>query len=244
MSAAALARIFAPLDRCGPGDAASLRRACAGLPPAGAVLDAGCGTGADLAALQGVVPQGQVTAVDLLPEFIAAVQARHPGVRAWLGDMTDPPAGPYDLIWSGGAVYAVGLGAALAAWRGHLAPGGRVAFSDLVLTSTPAPAEVEAFLAAEGAGARDAAALVAEVEAEGWRVLDSFRLPRAAWEAYYLPLEARLDALADRPAPPGSGGQDEASALAEATQALRGEIALWRRHGDSFGYQLVVAVPR
>ena len=48
--------------------------------------------------------------------------------------MAAPPGGPFDLICSAGAVFNPGLGPALVArrghLRGHLARGGRVAFSD------------------------------------------------------------------------------------------------------------------
>lgn len=50
--------LFDGLDRCAPGDADSLRLACAGLAPTSQVLDAGCGTGAEYGhALVVAVPQ-------------------------------------------------------------------------------------------------------------------------------------------------------------------------------------------
>jgi SAM-dependent methyltransferase len=219
--------LFEGLDRAGPGDRESLDRALAGLAPDASVLDAGCGRGADLAGLLSHVPRGRVAAVDTSPDFIAHVRAAHPQVRAEVADMTDPPGGPFDLIWSAGAIYHPGVGQALRAWRRVLAPGGRVAFSDLALRRPDAAPEVRDWLAAEGVPARDEAALRAEVAAAGYSVTDAFWLPPAAWEAYYLPLERRLDGL-----PPS-----------DMVRAFRDEIALWRRHGGDFGYLLVVAEP-
>jgi SAM-dependent methyltransferase len=219
--------LFDGLDRAGPGDRESLDRALAGLAPDAAVLDAGCGRGADLPALLAMVPRGRVVAVDTAPAFIAHVRAAFPQARAEVADMASPPGGPFDAIWSAGAVYHLGVGPALAAWRPHLAQGGRVAFSDLRLTRPdPAPA-VGAFFAAEGLALSDADALAAEVRAAGYRIEEAFWLPPAAWEAYYLPLERRLDALPE-------------NAVA---RAFRDEIALWRAHGGDFGYRLVVARP-
>lgn len=219
--------LFDGLDRAGPGDRESLGRALAGLGPDSAVLDAGCGRGADLPALLALVPQGRVVAVDTSPAFIAHVRAAFPSVRAEVTDMADPPGGPFDAIWSAGAVYRIGAGKALAAWRSRLAPGGRVAFSDLCLTGpAPAPAVTD-FFAAEGVTLRDAGTLEAEVRAAGLRIADAFWLPPAAWAAYYGPLERRLDAL------PGNA----------VARAFRDEIALWRAHGGDFGYRLVVARP-
>lgn len=226
-----LYRLFQGLDRCAPGDAASLIRAAGALAPDAQVLDAGCGTGGDLATLLSLVPQGRVTAVDLAEEFIAGIRRRHPQVRAEVADMLDPPPGPYDLIWSGGGIYFPGIGPALTAWAGHLAPSGRVIFTDLVLRGQEESPQVAEFLAAEGVALRDAAALRAEVAAAGWQVADSFWLPDSAWEAYYRPVEARMQAL--------QGDPD----FAEIIPSFQREIDLWRSHGGEYGYLLVQAVP-
>jgi SAM-dependent methyltransferase len=230
----AIVDLFAGLERAAPGDAGALRRALAvaGTPPGGRVLDAGCGPGADLPVLVAAVPQGQVVALDLAPPFIARVRARWPAVRAEVADMTDPPGGPFDLIWSGGAIYNLGVTPALAAWRRHLAPGGCVAFTDLRWTGSERPDEAAAFWASEGVAVSDAAALEAEVAAAGYACLEAFWLDRAAWAAYYEPVERRLDALA------GATGE-----MAATVEAFRREIALWRRHGVHYGYRLVVCRP-
>ncbi|WP_323022910.1 class I SAM-dependent methyltransferase, partial [Pararhodobacter sp.] len=168
-----LVDLFLRLDRAGPGDAESLRWALgvAGTPADARVLDAGCGTGADTGTLLAAVPQGQVVALDAAAEFVAAVATAYPAVTAIQGDMAEPPTGPWDLIWSAGAVYTIGVCGALEAWRGVLAPGGRVAFSDLRWTMATPPAEAAAFWQAEGVTLTDAAGLEAEVRAAGWRVL-------------------------------------------------------------------------
>ena len=222
--------VFAALDRAGPGDADSLRWAlsAAGTSSDAAVLDAGCGTGADLAELLAAVPRGWVVALDSSARFIAQVRARFPEIRAELADMADPPGGPFDLIWSAGAVYNLGVGPALAAWRGHLKPGGRVAFSDLCWRGEGRPEAVTAFFAAEGVVLTDADGLAAQVSAAGWRVLAARWLGPAGWAAYYEPLAARLDGFAGD------------SAL---VAAFRAEIALWQRHGAAYDYRLIVAEP-
>ncbi|QYK40155.1 MAG: methyltransferase domain-containing protein [Paracoccaceae bacterium] len=237
--------LFAGLDRCAPGDAASVARVCAGLAPGAAVLDAGCGRGGDLPAILAAVPGARVVAVDAAEPFVAHVASACPQVRAVCGDMADPPGGPFDLIWSGGAIYNLGVTPALRAWRAHLAPGGRVAFSDLVLRGDAAPfmgdpfaapgvaPELADFFAAEGVTLRGESALRAEVAAAGFRVVDTFWMPDSAWADYYLPLEPRLGAA--------EASRDlETRAMAA---AFRHEIALWRQHGMTFGYLVCVAVP-
>lgn len=225
-------RLFEGLDLCAPGDADSLIRATAGLAADAAVLDAGSGRGADLPLLLSLVPEGRVTAIDLSEEFIAHIRRRFPQVRAEAGDMTRPPGCPHDLIWSGGAIYGPGVTPALRAWAPCLAPGGRVAFTDLVLTGPEIPPEVAEFFAADGVLLRGAAELEQEVRAADYRTIDSFWLPRTAWAAYYDPLATRLDACA---ADPG---------MQAVVEDFRREIDLWRHHGATYGYRLTVAVPQ
>ena len=222
--------LFAPLERAGPGDDESLGWAIsfAGTPADGCVLDAGCGTGADLPALLDAVPRGRVVAVDTAPAFIDGLRARFPTVKAHVANMADPPDGPFDLIWSAGAVYNLGVARALSDWAGHLKPGGCVAFSDLCWRQDHPSEEARAFWAAEGLQLTDAAGLEARVRAAGWRVLAARWLGRAGWAAYYHPLSVRLDVF--------DGDTDLIT-------AFRAEIALWQAHGESYDYRLVVAVP-
>lgn len=224
-----LVDLFLRLDRAGPGDAESLRWALgvAGTRADARILDAGCGTGADTGMLLAAAPQGRVMALDAAPDFVALVASKYPAVSARQGDMAAPPRGPWDLIWSAGAVYNLGIGRALDAWRGVLAPGGRVAFSDLCWAGPARPQAVTDFFAAEGVAMRDAAALEAEVAAAGWRVLGARWIGRAGWARYYDPLEVAL------------AGERDTDLVA----AFRAEIALWKRWGESYDYRLFVVEP-
>lgn len=218
--------LFLRLERAGPGDAVSLEWAVQGLQPGARVLDAGCGVGADTGALLG---RGfQVTALEASEVFAAEVARRHPGARVVVGDMRAPPEGPYDLIWSAGAVYNVGVAAALAAWRGALAPGGKVAFSDLCKRVPVLPRACAEYWATEGLTLRDAAALEAEVTAAGYRVLGAEWVSDQGWADYYEPLERAL------------AGCPDAGLVA----AFRAEIANWRAHGDTFGYRMILCAPQ
>jgi len=221
--------LFDGLERAGPGDAESLGWAVtlAGVPGAGVILDAGCGLGADVGGLRVLRPEARIVAVDLMEPFVARVRADHPGVEVQCADMTDPPGGPFDFIWCAGAAYMPGVAACLAAWRGHLRPGGTVAFSDMCWRVAEPAAAARAFWAAEGLEMRDAAALEALVADAGYEVIGARWLEAGAWAAYYEPVAARLATLP----------QDDL------TRGFAGEIALWRAHGGDFGYRLIVARP-
>jgi SAM-dependent methyltransferase len=230
----ALATIFAPLDRLAPGSAATVDRALAlaGTAPDARVLDAGCGTGADIPALLAHLPRGQVVAMDQLAGLITALEARHrdPRLTALQGDMTDPP-GLFDLIWAGGSAYGPGVEVALRAWRPHLRPGGCVALSDLAWRVAQPSAAARAYWAEEYPALADADALRDRIARAGYRLRGDFWQDPQDWAAYYLPLEPRLDALAGD------------ASLADAILAMRREIALWRAHGAEYGYLMVVAEP-
>jgi len=226
----ALLRVFEGLTRCAPGDAAMLAPVVAGLPLDSVVLDAGCGRGADLPVLLAAVPRGRVVAVDLAAPFIAEVRATHPEVEAHVCDMLAPPGGPFDLIWAGGSAYGPGGAACLEAWRGGLRPGGRVALTELCWRVPDPPRAARDFWAGEYPAMGDAADLDRVIARSGYRQVHAGWLPDTAWAAYYGPLAARLDALAGDPDP----------AMQAAILGLRREIAIWREHGASFGYRLVV----
>lgn len=225
------------LPREGPGEDADVFWAAEqlGVPPDARICDAACGPGADIAALRAIAPQGHVTAVDKVDHFVAQAQARHaddPQTVISTADMFDL-TGPFDLIWSAGAVYFLGVREALEQWKPVLAPGGGIAFSQVCwFTDTPSQAARDAW--ADYPDMTDEAGVRALIEAAGYSCLATRRLSDAAWENYYTPLDARIDALL-----PGATG-----ALADVLAQAQAEAATWRAERDSFGYLLCAVRPR
>ena len=126
-STALFYELFSGLPRQGPCSAASTRRALQLLPSVGAptrVLDVGCGTGAQTLVLADSLPS-RIVAIDNHLPYIDALnrKAQELGfadrLQARLADMRrlDFPDGSFDLIWCGGAVYNMGVEAALRDWR-------------------------------------------------------------------------------------------------------------------------------
>jgi SAM-dependent methyltransferase len=199
------------------------------------VLDAGSGPGAASLVLLAALPEAQVIAIDLHAPFLeaAAERARAAGrrFRTEVADMAAPPVvpGSLDLVWSEGAAYSIGVEAALRAWRPLLGAGGRIAFSEAVwLTGAPHP-RARALFAGYPA-MTDRAGVRAWIAAAGLRPLGDFLLSPAAWDAYYVPLAARVEAVA---AAHGLGHPVVAEHLEE--------IAVWREHGSDYGYAFFVA---
>ncbi len=226
----ALSALFSGLDRLGPGNAESLRWALgiAGTPNTARVLDAGCGTGADLGVLSAAISNGKLVAIDREAAFEARACKRVSGVQTFVADMAHPPSAPFDFIWSAGAITNLGVANALVGWRASLSRGGCVAFSDLRARVDDPPSAVLDFFASEGVTLQNTAALEADVEGAGYEILGARWLGPAGWASYYGPLEAELDGF---DADPGLAAQ------------LRAEIALWRTHGVSYGYRIIVARP-
>ena len=126
--------LYTGLYREGPGEPADVAWAAelAGLEPDARICDAGCGSGADIPALLATAPKGRVTAVDSHAPFIEALRIRtgeDRRVTAYAGNMAKIK-GPFDLIWSAGALYFLGTVKGLKAWRPALAKRGAVAFSE------------------------------------------------------------------------------------------------------------------
>lgn len=224
------------LDREGPGTRESLDWAMAAAEVArdARVLDAGCGPGADIEGLLEAVPEGQVVAMDLHQPYIDRLASRHAvdaRVLAIPGDMADPE-GVFDLIWSAGSLYFLGVTEGLQAWRPHLKEGGRVAFSQLAwAVDNPSP-EARTFWQSYPA-MTDRDGVLQQVAAAGFRVTASRWLPEAGWDAYLQPLAARIEALRSEAEP----------ALQLALDEEEKEVLLRRAHGGDYGYLQVVCEP-
>ena len=207
-----------------------------GISPQGQVCDAGCGPGGDLAALRQLVPEGRIDGFEMAPHFVDAARKRFagdPSVRIFAESM-EGLTGPYDLIWSAGAVYFLGVARALNAWRGALSDQGAVAFSHPCLFTDAPSKAAPAFWEAEPGGIETELTTRDEIAAVGWRVLAARPLSDAAWAAYYEPIEARCDALE-------AAGVSEA--VAAAIAAARKEASDWRTVARETGYMLYVVRP-
>lgn len=129
-----------------------------GFQPGWHILDAGCGGGSYLALLaERVGPAGRLTALDLAPDNIAAVQSRAsaeawrcPVVTARVGTLAASlpyPDDAFDAVWCANVLQYLTdeeLTRALTEFRRVVRPGGRVAVKDdelgLWLVSPAAPA--------------------------------------------------------------------------------------------------------
>ena len=234
---AAFFTVHCDLPREGPGEAADVLWALGHLNATGPldVMDAACGPGADLMTLAKALPDATITGIEKTPHFVIEAQARTadyaPRVSVIEGDMAQP-GGPYDLIWCAGAVYFLGVTEGLKIWRTALKSGGAVVFSEPVLLGPRTP-EVAAFWE-EYPQITDLDGIIARVEAAGYSARAHRMIVGAPWDAYYAPMQTRIDALR---------GQNPDAALTAALDENQLEIDRWRAAPDQIAYALLIVTP-
>jgi SAM-dependent methyltransferase len=228
--------MFAGMPKLGPGSDEATREALARLPRRdfSKVVDLGCGSGRQtlvLARELGV----PVHAVDLLPAFLAEVDAK--AREAGLGDLVQTRRldmadlalrfEGVDLLWCESAIYNLGFGPALRAWKPALAPGACVVASELCWTTEEPPDGTRDFFAEAYPAMTTVAANRAAAEDEGYEVLDQFELPASAWtEGYYDRLGPRAQVLL----------QHQAKSVRAFARETLDEIALFEEDHDSYAY--------
>ncbi len=236
--------IHSDLPREGPGNRKSTAKAvamCGPLPQDARILDLGCGPGQQTMDLAGLLPDATIIAIDNHGPFVDEANRRakamgvNDRVKAEVGDMAalDYPPASFDLIWSEGAAYSMGVEAALKAWRPLLKPAGRLALSEAVWLKGDPPEDLRRVWDEEYPDMRDIPACRDLVASCGYRLLGDFVLPdKAWWDDYYTPKLARIETLRETYA-----GDDFAqTVLDEAVE----ETTMHRTYSHYYGYVFLV----
>jgi len=237
--------VFESLPRQGPGNRACAKRAldlCRDLPRSPAVLDLGCGVGGQTLHLAEFFGSGTIVAVDShapsIERLRAAVADRGLAQRidAIVGDMASPqqPRGSFDLIWSEGALYNLGLRKALGICHDLLRPGGYLAFTNPVWREEDPPPAVKASFELDYPTMGRLEDDLAAIRDSGFDLAGHFTLPDEAWwDDFYTPMEARIAQLRDKYA-----GDVAASGVLE---QIAEEPRMHRLHCDCYAYEFFVA---
>ncbi len=236
--------VYENLPRQGPGNQACAVRAlglCRELRDYPAILDLGCGVGGQTLYLAELT-LGSILAIDNHAPSIERLQASIAArglcqrVRAIVGDMTHPeqPVDSFDLIWSEGALYSIGLRNALCVCHGLLRPGGYLAFTDAVWLKENPPSAVKAGFDLDYPTMGSLDDDVAAIHDCGFEIVGHFTLPDEAWwDDFYTPMEARIVELRSK-----YGSDLAASAILD---QLAEEPVMHRRYSDFYAYEFFVA---
>ncbi len=238
-----LLEIFGSLPRQGPGNLASARKAlryCENFPNIPEILDLGCGTGAQTFQLAELT-QGSIIAVDQQSASIEKLNQKLSQlsltnrIQAQVGDMAELTMAPssFDLIWSEGALYNIGIPRALSICAGLLRKGGYLVFTDAVWCSADPPDSVKAIFESDYPTMGTVADLVALIESSPFELLNHFPLPPEAWwDDFYTPMERIIEEFRGKYA-------DDPEAL-EILKQLALEPAAHRKNSDYYNYEFFI----
>ena len=236
--------LYESLPRQGPGNRECAARAlalCGSLLDEPRVLDLGCGVGGQTFYLAELT-SGLITAVDShapsIERLQSAVDARGESgrIRPLVGDMSDldlPPES-FDLVWSEGALYNIGMEKALLVCRGLLRSGGCLAFTDAVWRKDDPPREVRESFEADYPEMGRVSDVLATIKRSGFTLLGHFTLPDEAWwDDFYRPMVIRIGEMRLKYA-----GDDEAQRI---LVQLAREPEMHKFYSDYYAYEFFVA---
>ncbi len=229
-------RIFDVLERRGPGSKADTLSALGKVPiDAKTILEIGCGLGI-ATRLLAEQSSAQITAIDNDQEAINELQTKFDDyadkVTFECASMTDLPftEQSFDLIWSEGSAYIMGVNNAFKQWRNLLKDGGVLVVSDLVW-ATDRPSEAsQLFWSSEYPDMTTVSERIAQAKSAGYQVVDTFPISDAAWDEYYRPLAQQVSAVkAEMP-------------NSQAVKDIERELENYAQRNQQFDYQMFILV--
>lgn len=205
------------------------------------VADIGCGNGGQTISLAQNL-NGQITAVDLFPEFLDELNEKSHNLG--LADrivtleqsMDDLPfaKGEFDLIWSEGAIYNMGFESGLIKWKEFLKEGAYLAVSELTWITPSRPKEIEEFWTKEYPEIGTASNKIKQLEDNGYTLVGYFYLSQESWiDTYYIPILTTFEDFLKR---------NNYSELARKVVVdYQTEIDLYQKFKDFYSYGFYVA---
>lgn len=198
--------VFERMERQGPGSRDTTLQILGQIPTdfrIQQILEVGCGRG-QTALVLAQETGAAVTAVDNHPPFLADLaaavlaQGLEKQVTPVNADMAQMPFGGrrFDLIWSEGAAYNMGVENALVQWRPFLRETGYLFISDAVwMTDTPSKA-CGRFWENEYPGMTDIVGRKAQAENAGYEVVAVSTLSFSDWQLFYRDMEKSIESAA------------------------------------------------
>jgi ubiquinone/menaquinone biosynthesis C-methylase UbiE len=205
------------------------------------IADIGCGSGGQTLTLAQNL-NGQITAVDLYPEFLDELNEKSEklGLKGKIvtlqKSMEDLPfkSEEFDVVWSEGAIYNVGFENGIKKWKNYLKVGGYLAVSEITWITNSRPKEIEEFWKQEYPEIDTASNKIKILETNGYSLVGYFYLNQDSWiENYYKPMEARFEAFLKR--------HKNSELASKAVKEYKYEINLYLKYKDYYSYGFYIA---
>ena len=229
-------KVFQTLERWGPGSDEDTLHALSLIPKSpGSILEIGCGKGLATKVLA-ECSRAHITAIDNEQQALDQLIKRfkEQGLSARLEtsctNMAELPFSheSFDLIWSEGSAYIIGIEKALKLWKPVLKNQGYLMISDLVWkTDAPSKQSIE-FWRHEYPDIQSVHTRIKQIEKTGYQVVAHFSQSKVAWENYYAPLRERLNEL------------ESEMVNSTAFKDMKNEVNICTELADEFGYHMFI----
>jgi len=229
-------KVFETLERWGPGSEADTQQALSLVAKTPRhILEIGCGKGLATQVLADS-SQAHITAVDNEQSALDRLAARFADspfderITGVSTSMTELPFAneSFDLIWSEGSAYIMGVEKALKAWKPLLSDQGHLVVSDMVWRTEQPGSDAIQFWQQEYPDIQTVQTRLEQMVKSGYKVVNHFPQSEQAWLNYYAPLAERIEELE-----PEMG---ESAAIKD----IKHEVTLCTELADQFGYHMFV----
>jgi ubiquinone/menaquinone biosynthesis C-methylase UbiE len=238
-----LYEVFSNLPRQGPGDVCISLDALKSISFSTSEIrmaDIGCGSGFQTIYLAQHIT-GTILAIDNYQPFLDELQQKANAVglgnviSVQLGDMgaLNLPLSYFDVLWSEGAIYIIGIKNGLQNWRKFIKPQGYIVFSDVCWLKPNPPAELVDFWDTEYPGIMDAMQIREVIKGTDYTLINEFLLPASSWvNNYYYPVSLNAARLRIK-------YQREPAKL-ELIESVQHEIDIFNKYSDYYSYKFFV----
>ena len=205
------------------------------------IADIGCGSGAQTITLAQNI-EGQITAVDLFPEFLEKLEneAKSLGlgnkIKTLKKSMKDLPFDneEFDIIWSEGAIYNMGFEAGIKKWKDYLKTGGYLAVSEITWITNSRPGEIEEYWNKGYPEIDTASNKIKMLEENGYSPVGYFILTQNSWiDNYYKPIEKRFSAFLEK--------HNNSEMARNIVEKEKEEIRKYQKYKDYYSYGFYIA---
>lgn len=228
--------IFRGLDRLGPGDEGDSLKALRSLPiKSGDALEIGCGKGvtticlAKNSAFNLTSLDNDEYSLSCLKEKAKENSLEH-RITSICASMTAMPfdRGQFDVLWSEGSAYIMGVKQALKSWKPLLKSNGYLVISDLVWLTNNPDAEAIEFWQQNYPDMSTSEQRIKEMMKAGYEVIESFTQSEQSWRNYLDPLKQKITQVEDE------------GFTSNSLNDLRKELQIHEQYLGQYGYQVFV----